>query len=76
MIDYSRDQILWPMFSPRCLSKIGVDIRETHPGFTLDNFRKELADSLVGGFLQVECLWLVFVLWFIDQFICIFRLCP
>ena len=48
------------MFSPRCLSKIGVDIRETHPGFTLDNFRKELADSLVGGFLQVECLWLVF----------------
>ena len=38
----------------RCLSKVGVDIKETHPGFTLDNFRKELADSLVGGFLQVE----------------------
>ena len=41
-------------FILRCLSKVGVDIRETHPGFTLDNFRKELADSLVGGFLQVE----------------------
>ena len=37
----------------RCLSKVGVDTRETHPGFTLDNFRKELSDSLVGGFLQV-----------------------
>lgn len=36
----------------RCLSKVGVDIRETHPGFTLDSFRKELLDSLVGGFLQ------------------------
>ena len=40
----------------RCLSKVGVDIRETHPGFTLDNFRKELSDSLVGGFLQVGLL--------------------
>ena len=59
------------------MSKVGVDIGETHPGFTLDNFRKELADSLVGGFLQVECLWFVcFVLRPIDKFIRLFKAVP